>query len=428
MTVLTIKLPFGQDTIPLQLGEDDLEHVYHTQAHSFAPPHPPQELVQRALDQPRGTPPLCELAREKDKVIIITSDHTRPMPSSLTMPMLLQEIRKGNPWAQITILIATGFHRPPTEEELLERFGETIVEEEDIFVHNAQDEENMVCLGTLPSGQPLWVNSLLQEADLLLAEGFIEPHFFAGFSGGPKSVFPGVAGANSILANHCASFLDHPRARTGILDGNPVYKDIVEAARLANLAFILNVALNGQNTIINAFAGGFWEAHGRGCSFVEGLSRLEVAPKEVVITTNGGYPLDQNLYQSVKGMTAGQSACQEGGVIIMAAECRDGHGGDAFFQTFARARSVQEIADAIALRSPGDTVPDQWMSQILARVLLHHRVIMVTRAPREMVEAMFMKWAPSMEEAMAMARQMLGKENPSLAVIPNGVGAIVQRP
>jgi nickel-dependent lactate racemase len=202
--------------------------------------------VRAALKTPVGSPSLRDLAKGKDSVVIITSDHTRPVPSKITIPLLLEEIKKGSPAARITILVATGMHRNMTDGEIKERFGEAVASREKIVVHDSRDSGKLISLGKLPSGGELVINRLAVECDLLLSEGFIEPHFFAGFSGGRKSILPGIASYKTVLANHCAEFISHDRSRTGILDGNPIHKDMMFAAKTANLAFILNVILGGD--------------------------------------------------------------------------------------------------------------------------------------------------------------------------------------
>ena len=185
--------------------------------------------------------------------MIISSDHTRPVPSHITMPIILEEIRKNNPDVKITILIATGMHRPTTHEELVAKYGEKIVKEERIVVHSAYEDNDMTFKGILPSGGELWVNKLVDECDLLISEGFIEPHFFAGFSGGRKSVLPGIASKKTVLWNHNAKFIASGLAKAGNLETNPIHKDMLFAAKTVGLAFILNVVLNGEKKVIKAF-------------------------------------------------------------------------------------------------------------------------------------------------------------------------------
>ncbi|WP_019851328.1 lactate racemase domain-containing protein [Desulfitobacterium sp. PCE1] len=186
---------------------------------------------------------------------MVTSDHTRPLPSKLTLPYILKELHQGNPSTEITILVATGLHHAPTPEEMIAKFGADVVEQENFVIHKADDYSTLVHLEDLPSGAPFWVNRLAVEADLLIAEGFIEPHFFAGYSGGRKSIMPGISGRDTILVNHSADFIDHPNTQSGIIGGNIFNNDMEDAAGQAGLRFILNVTLDEHKNIIGAFAG-----------------------------------------------------------------------------------------------------------------------------------------------------------------------------
>ncbi|PKM87748.1 MAG: lactate racemization operon protein LarA [Firmicutes bacterium HGW-Firmicutes-12] len=424
--MVTISIPYGHGNLSLDLPETKLAGVLVSKAHDYKAEGTETEIVQKALDQPINSLPLSELAKGKKKVVIISSDHTRPVPSHVTMPLLLNEIRKGNPEAEITILIATGYHRLTTKDELRNKYGKKIFETENIIVHNAFEDEDMVDLGKLPSGGDLKINKLALSADLLIAEGFIEPHFFAGFSGGRKSILPGIASKDTVMANHCAEFIAHEKARTGIIEGNPIHTDMIYAAQKAGLAFILNVVIDSEKKVIEAFAGHINDAHITGCEFVRELAGVQAIPADIVITSNGGYPLDQNLYQTGKGMSAAEATCKPGGVIIIAAQCADGHGGEGYYNTYAQADSVEDIYNQIIRRSAEETIPDQWQSQILARILLKYEVIMVTEAPQEMVENMFKKWAPNLEKALEMAEEILKNDNSKITVIPDGVSVIVQ--
>jgi lactate racemase len=420
-----INLPYGKGFKEIQINENRLTGILLSEAHHFKAVQSEEEIVKAAIENPIDSPRLCELAKGKNNIVIIASDHTRPVPSKIIMPQLLNEIRSTNPDANIKILIATGCHRETTVEELVSKFGEDIVKNEEIIVHDCADDDNMVKLGILPSGGELIINKLAVEADLLISEGFIEPHFFAGFSGGRKSVLPGIASTTTVLANHCSEFIVHDKARTGILEGNPIHEDMIFAAEKANLAFILNVVIDSDKKVINAFAGHYNNAHVKGTEFVASLAGVKSIPSNIVITTNGGYPLDQNIYQAVKGMTAAEATCNNGGVIIMVAECNDGHGGEAFFDTFAKEKNVQKIMDTFLATGRNETIPDQWQSQIFARVLLKHTIIMVTDAPKEMVEGLHMKWASSVEEAIKMADEIIGKDDSKITVIPDGVSVTV---
>lgn len=287
------------------------------------------EIVQEAMEHPIGSPRLSELAAGKQKVVIICSDHTRPVPSRHIIPFMLREIREGNPQADITLLIATGFHRATTREELVDKFGEEIVANEKIEIHDSRDMQAMTDLGVLPSGAPLLINKIAAQADLLVSEGFIETHFFAGFSGGRKSVLPGVSSQITVWGNHCSAFIDSPYSRTGILEGNPIHRDMVAASKMARQQYIVNAVIDADKKVVHAVAGDAIEAHEAGCRFLQQYCQVTPQkPADIAISTNGGYPLDQNMYQSVKGMTAAEAASKDGGIIIMVANCGDGHGGE----------------------------------------------------------------------------------------------------
>ena len=382
------------------------------------------EIVRAAMASPIDSPRLCELARGKKNCVVIVSDHTRPVPSRDILPPMLEELRAGSPDIEVTLLVATGFHRPTSTKELEDKLGREIMESCRVVVHDCRDAASNLRIGTLPSGAPCVVDRLAVETELLVAEGFIEPHFFAGFSGGRKSVLPGVADQVTVLGNHCSRFIDSPFARTGVLDGNPIHEDMLAAAEMAKLAFIVNVVIDEEKKTVAAFAGNFRTAHRRGCDYMLDYFKVAPVPSEIVVTSNGGAPLDQNLYQCVKSMTAAEASCVEGGVIVLCAECADGHGGEGFYRSLRDCESPASLY-AEQMATPQDrTVPDQWESQILARILMHHTVIFVTRPElKETVEEMKMRYAPTLPDALDMARAM-GKE--SLCFIPNGISVIVQ--
>ncbi|MFT9105625.1 MAG: nickel-dependent lactate racemase, partial [Lacticaseibacillus paracasei] len=385
-----------------------------------------QELVERSLDSPIASLKLEELAKGKKDIVIISSDHTRPVPSKIITPILLRRIRSAAPTARIRILVATGFHRPSTTEELINKYGKEIVDNEEIVMHYSQRDEDMVKVGKLPSGGDLIINKVAAEADLLISEGFIESHFFAGFSGGRKAVLPGVSSYKTIMANHSGEFISDKHSRTGNLNHNLIHEDMVYAAKTAKLAFILNVVLDEDKKIIGSFAGDLEKAHKKGTDFVESLSEVDAIESDITISTNGGFPLDQNIYQAVKGMTAAEATNKIGGTIVMVAGCRDGHGGEGFYHNIADVADPKEFLDK-AINTPRlETVPDQWTSQILARILVNHHVIFVSDlvAP-ELITNMHMELATSLEDAMKSAYEREG-EKAKVVVIPDGLGVIVK--
>lgn len=421
-----ILFPYGKTKLAYTFGEE-LAGVLITELEDYVPKGSPAELVEAALQNPIGTPPLKELAKGKKNIVIIASDHTRPVPSKVILPPMLREIRAGSPDAKITILIATGCHRETSRQELVDKFGAEFVEKEHIYIHDCDQREKLRNIGTLPSGGECEINTIALDADLLLAEGFIEPHFFAGFSGGRKSVLPGVAGRTTVLSNHCSEFIDSPYARTGILENNPIHEDMLWAAKQAKLAFIVNVVLDSEKNAIYAVAGDPEKAHKAGVDFLNALCGAKAVPADVVITTNGGYPLDQNVYQAVKGMTAAEAAVKEGGVVIMLARSNDGIGGDHFYHQLADEPDIEKTMALFLSRGRKETVPDQWQTQILLRILQNSKVVYVSEMEDALVEKMHMTPAHSIEEALQIAKKLLGKEKITVTAIPDGVSVIVRK-
>lgn len=422
-----ISFPYGKEKMSYKFDESELAGVLTSSIENYKPDAKGEELVIKALEAPIGSERLSELAKDKKKIVIIASDHTRPVPSKVIMPAMLKEIRKGNPEADITILIATGCHRGTTKEELIGKFGEDIVKNENIYIHDCDEREKLVSIGTLPSGGECEINKIAFEADLLVSEGFIEPHFFAGYSGGRKSVLPGIAGRKTVLANHCSEFIDSANARTGVLENNPIHKDMLWAAKTARLKFIVNVVLNSSKEVIYAVAGDLEKAHEKGTEFLSSLCGAKAVPADIAISTNGGYPLDQNIYQAVKGMTAAEATVKEGGVIIMLAASNDGTGGDYFYHQLADEENLNKIMQLFLSRGRLETVPDQWEAQILTRILLHSRVIYVSEMPDDIIKNMHMIPAHSIDEALTKAKNILGKENIKIAAIPDGVSVVVKK-
>lgn len=420
-----IKLPYGKDFLDVNIPDERLNAVLVSDMHHYKAEKSQIELVKQALENPIGTPRLSVIAQGKNKVVIIASDHTRPVPSKVIMPLMLEEIRKGNPKADITILISTGCHRETTKEELEAKFGPEIMANEKIYVHDCDDESMLVNIGKLPSGGDLIINKLAVEADLLCSEGFIEPHFFAGYSGGRKSVLPGIASRVTVVYNHNAGFIASEKSRTGIIDGNPIHRDMLYAARAARLDFICNVVINSDKEAIYAVAGDCDLAHRQGIEFLNSQCKVKAVPSDIVITTNGGYPLDQNIYQAVKGMTAAEATINKGGVIIMIAKSNDGHGGEEFYKTFLNEKDVVKMIEEFLARPSEETIPDQWQSQIFARILKDVKVVYVSDAQDHIVSDLHMIPAHSVEEAIAKADEILGNKNSKITVIPDGVSVIV---
>lgn len=418
-----ILLPYGKTEIGYDFPENT--EVITSNIGALAGKKQGSELVKEAMETPIDSPRLYELAQGKKTAVIIISDHTRPVPSRDILPHMLYELRKGNSNIDVTLLVATGCHRETTKDELKNKLGSEVFNNEKIIIHDCNNKTGNIQVGVLPSGAPLVIDKLAMEAELVVAEGFIEPHFFAGFSGGRKSILPGICDCVTVLGNHCSKFIDNEYSRTGILDNNPIHADMIEASRLAKLQFIVNVIVDESHKTVAAFAGDVAKAHRAGCDFLDRYCKVAPKPADIVVTTNGGAPLDQNIYQCVKGMTAAEASANKGAVIIVCAECADGVGGDFFYRQLAECKDAQSLYDEFMATRMDKTRPDQWQSQVLARILINHEVIFVSReALRKELTDMKMSFAPSIDKAMKMAYANKGR-NASVTVIPNGISVIV---
>lgn len=419
----TIQIPYYTSHMELHVDEANLKAVVTAKIHDYKPAKSEEELVRDALANPIGSQPLWQLAQGKKRITVVTSDHTRAVPSKLTLPILLQELRRGNPEAEITILVATGLHRPTTEQEQRRMFGDAIVDNERIVVNNAFVPEDFVKVCDLPSGAEFFCNKEAVNCDLLICEGFIEPHFFAGFSGGRKSILPGICNATTVNENHSYKAIADPHSVTGVLEGNPIHKDMVCAARAVNVQFILNVALDGEKKVIAAWAGDLEQAHAAGVQFIREQSQCPGITGDIVVTSNGGYPLDQNLYQSPKAVATAEACAGEDGVIIMCCSCCDGMGGSNF-ERLITLGSVEEIDAYLSKIPPKETISEQWCPQIYARILRHHKLILVTTyLDHDLVRKANMIPASSPDEALELAYQIKGRDA-KVVVIPDGVSVL----
>ena len=420
-----INIPYGQNSISIELPEDRINAVLVVDGNVPADPgaETQEDIIYRALQNPIGSSCLSTLVKGKKNITIISSDHTRPLPSHITMPILLKDIRKVSPDAEITILIATGLHRKTTPEEIDSKYGAAISRKERIIVHDCYDYGNLRRIGTLPSGGKLELSTIALDADLLIAEGFIEPHFFAGFSGGRKSILPGIASYDCVVANHCSEFISHEKARTGVTDGNPIHGDMVFAAKASGLAFILNVLVDENHRIIDAVAGNPGKAHDEGCQRSKNRLSVKAVQAPIVVSGNGGYPLDQNLYQLAKAIDTSGKCCCEGGAIIVIGECSDGIGGDDFYNDFA-SHTPGELLELFSGRGREETQKDQWQSQILAKTMAKHKIIVISSLQKHIPEEMGFIWAADFPDALSKAEMIAGKDA-KITVIPDGVGIII---
>ncbi|MFP3896414.1 MAG: nickel-dependent lactate racemase [Anaerolineales bacterium] len=375
--------------------------------------------LQAALRDPIASEPLRECVRPQDRVAIVFSDITRPMPNDRVLPILLEALDHV-PRENILLLNALGTHRPQTEEELEEMLGPEIAQGYNILQHDAWDDEELMDLGMTAYDHRALISRYYMDATYRILTGFIEPHFFAGFSGGPKAVMPGIAGFESIMDNHGYEMLKHPLATWGRLEGNPVYEETREVAAMTEPDFLLNVTLNRQREITGVFAGDLWQAHARGTDFVARNAMVPVeGPYDIVLTTNSGYPLDINLYQSVKGMSAAMQIVKPGGSIVIAAECQDGvpEWGE-YGDLVHEAGSVQDILDIIS--QPGYRRRDQWEAQIQAIVQQKADVYVYSDGlSDEQTRRMLLNPCHDIEDTLADLRREHGP-GARLCVLPEG--------
>ncbi|MGE0443714.1 MAG: nickel-dependent lactate racemase [Vicinamibacterales bacterium] len=375
--------------------------------------------IAAALREPLAGRPLSGLVRASDRVAISVCDGTRPQPRHDMLAPLLSAIAHV-PADRISIVIATGTHRPNTDAEVREMLGDDIVTRYPIVNHDARDMTTLARAGVTASGVPVMLNRVFLEADVRITTGVVEPHFFAGFSGGPKMVAPGLAGLDTVLELHNAARIGDPRATWGITEGNPVHDDVRDIARLVGVHFALDVTLNRHKAIAGVFAGELFAAHAAACAQARADSMSVVSgPFDVVLTSNSGYPLDQNLYQAVKGLSAAARIVKAGGTILCAAECRDGvpaHG--SFAEVLALDGSPAGLLRAIT--APGFLVPDQWQVQILATILSSARVMM--KADGVPASALAAAQVEPIEDVSVAVRRALDEAGPwaRLCVLPHG--------
>ena len=414
---VTLNLAYGRNGLPVTLPSQS--QVIQAPFVSGIADEP--TAIRTALRQPINSAPLASKVRAGDKVVIVHTDITRATPNDRLLPVLLAELETaGVARGDITLLNALGTHRPQTDAELRQMLGDNIVNNYRCRQHDANDAGNLVSLGQTSLGHPVRINRQFLEADVRILTGFIEPHFFAGFSGGPKGVLPSIAGAESVHSNHSYKMISHLSATWGVTTGNPVWEEMREVALRANPTFLVNVTLNSARQITGVFAGDMLAAHAAGCAFVKKHAMVPVAePFDIVITTNSGYPLDQNLYQCVKGLSAASRIVRAGGAIILVAACADGlpdHG--RYAALLAEAGSPQAVLDMVA--RPGFNQPDQWQVQIQAKIQLHAAVYVHSAGlTNAQIQRALLHPCPDIAQTISEIESKLGRPA-TIGVVPEG--------
>jgi len=407
-----IKLPYGESFKTIHIPENNLVSVLETRQHPGLENE--QEAIRDVLSKPTGSSPLIDKVNKDDKVVIIVTDNTRACPEDRILPPILEKLEQKIVRDNITIIFALGLHPPLNRAQMEKKLGKYIVEHYRVLNH---DVNNCINTGTTSRGTPIEINRRVVEADFRISTGFIEPHFFAGFSGGRKSIAPGVFSVRSAYKNHSRSMLEHPLAKTGILKGNPVHADMIEIAQAAKLDFIVNVLLNKRGEITHVVGGDMIQAHEKGCEIAKGIAGARLDKNvDITITTNSGAPLDLDLYQSVKGMETASHFTSDGGIIIICSACYDGAGPEEFVEMHRTANSPQEVLDNINDEHPTGV---QWQNQILANIQCKNDIYVVSDMDETIIRDMMMTPFSIFEKALGDAFRRLGKDA-SIAVIPEG--------
>jgi nickel-dependent lactate racemase len=413
---MRVHLDYGADGLAVELPDDNITVIEPFPRPAVADPH--QTLLD-AIRAPIGCAPLREQVRPGHRLGISVCDITRAQPRREQIRALFEEMPDVRP-ADVTIFIATGTHRSNTDAELERMLGRDILNTCRVVNHDSRNASTLAAVGRTPTGVPVLLNREFLNADIRITTGFVEPHFFAGFSGGPKMVAPGLAGIETVMTLHDASRIGHPNATWGVTEGNPVHDDVRAIARMVGVHFAVDVTLNRDQKITAAFAGDILDQHRAACAYAKDTAMRAVpAAFDVVLTTNSGYPLDQNLYQAVKGMSAAAKIVKPGGTIICAAECRDGLPNHGSYGAVLASQPSPEALLAM-INAPGYSVPDQWQVQVQAQILMKAQVLVKTDGlgPADLRAAHFTP-ADDVERAVRDALKRAGP-GATLCVLPQG--------
>lgn len=414
---MTVRLDFGREGMHVELPEDRVKHILGLMP---APPlDDPDATIRAALENSIGTPPLRELAKGKKDACLVICDITRPVPNEAIVKAMLPVLAEtGIPATAVKILVATGTHRPSTDEEKLAMLGEEVLASGvQVIDHYCEDPETNRFIGVSPSGIDVYLDTHWLDAELKITIGLIEPHFMAGYSGGRKLVMPGIAAMSTIQAWHSPKFLEHDNAVNGITIGNPVHEENTAIASMAPAHLICDVTIDEKRKTTGVFCGHWIEAWKAGCEFVSGQVRPPIPDYvDIVVTSGGGYPLDATFYQVIKGIVAAYPIARPGGTVIIAAQLSEGVGSHHFSGTLESWPDRQAL---VAAMSAPDWVPipEQWQPEMLARATRERRVIVVVPDdyPRAAMAACHVEVARSVEEAL----ERVGGDG-TIAVTPKG--------
>jgi nickel-dependent lactate racemase len=411
----TVSLPYGERSLAVQVPAGHLLDVILPKTGAIEV-RDEAEMIRAALERPIGSPRLRDLVHRGQRIAIVTSDLTRPCPSERLLPFVLEELSAaGIPDEDIFVVLGLGLHRPMTEEEIDRVVSPEVHRRIRVLNHNAED---VVRLGVTSRGTPVEFFRPLVEADVRVCLGNLEFHWFAGFSGGAKAVLPGCASRATVTANH--ALMVRPGVGAGRIQGNPLREDIEEGAAMLGVHFILNVVVDGQHNILSAVAGDVTAAHRRGCEAIAARGKVKVPRKaDIVIASAGGFPKDINMYQAHKGLENAAYFVRDGGILILAAECREALGNKTFEQWMFAASSPQEILERIQK----EFVLGGHKAAGIANIERRAKVFLVSDMPDDLVRRLFMTPFADVQEALQAALQELGSESQVL-VLPQA-GSII---
>jgi len=412
---MRLLLQYGLTGLSIDLPSDHITVIEPR----FLPGLPAEAAeFQAAVRHPIASAPLKDLIKPADKVALVVPDITRPFPSQRVLPWLFEELSHV-PRENFTIHLGNGSHRLETNQESEALLGADLAAQYRLINHNAHDRSTLELAGYDPDGQPVYYDRDYVQADKRIALGFIEPHFMAGFSGGYKAIMPGIADIATILRYHNAARIGHPRSTWGVLDHNPTQEVIRHNGSLLPVDFCINVTINRQRAITRFFCGDVIAAHEQGAAFCKQTAMIACErPFPIVITTNSGYPLDQNLYQTDKGLSAAVQIVEEGGLIICASECRDGFPAHGNFRQLLFEHATPQALHATIL-SPGFSLFDQWEAQKHADICLKARVALYSTLPSEDVRRAYLEPINDLNAFIAAEIDRIGKDTP-IAVLPEG--------
>ena len=407
-----MKLPYGDGFVKARIPVNNLKRILNTRHVKGLANE--SEAITASLKSPIASLPLLDRVNKNDKVVVLVTDNTRPCPDDRLLPPILAELEHNIPRDNITVIVALGLHPPLEKNELIKLLGPEIIENYNVINHEINDT---IYIGTTSRGTPVDINKRVVEADFRISTGFIEPHFFAGFSGGRKSIAPGVFSVRSAYKNHSYKMIEHPCTRDGILDGNLLHADLLEQAKMARLDFIVNVLLNKQREITHVVSGDPVKAHKKGCELSREIAGVKVNNKaDITITTNSGAPLDLDLYQSCKGMYTASRVTRDGGIVIIASACNTGIGPESFRELHASVHRPIEVLQKIRREQP---IGVQWQNQILAVLQLRNDIYMVSELEDQVLRDMMIVPVNTIDEGLKKAFSILG-DDAEITVIPEG--------